>query len=168
MEKLIQPEPGMMIWTIITFGLLLIVLRVFAWKPILAILDEREKTIKDSLESAEMAREEGQRHLADSREALKQARKEMTLDLRRATSGLVIESCSQGTLTMQGDTFLPSIPSLCRQPTKKRSAWFFSRRLRQGCLLSAPMYPVPEVYLQIPHVILRRMMRINYGTRCGV
>ena len=67
-----------MVFTILTFGLLLLILRAFAWKPILAILEEREKTIKDSLDTARQAREEAEKHLSDSREALRKARQEMS------------------------------------------------------------------------------------------
>ena len=41
MDKLLTPEPGLMLWTLITFGLLLVLLRVFAWKPLLAVIEER-------------------------------------------------------------------------------------------------------------------------------
>ena len=76
-NPLLSPQAGTIIWTLITFGILLVVLRMFAWKPVLGILEEREKTIKDSLDSARTDREEAEKHLAESREALKQARKEM-------------------------------------------------------------------------------------------
>ena len=42
---LLDIDPGMIIWTIVTFLLLMILLRKTAWKPILAMIDEREKTI---------------------------------------------------------------------------------------------------------------------------
>ena len=53
-------DPGMMIWAWITFLCLLIILYKTAWKPILQTIETREKTIKDSLESAQAAREEAQ------------------------------------------------------------------------------------------------------------
>jgi F-type H+-transporting ATPase subunit b len=74
---LLSPQTGTIIWTLITFGALLVLLRVVAWKPVLGLLEEREKTIKDSLDSARKAREEGEKHLAESREAMKKARQEM-------------------------------------------------------------------------------------------
>ncbi len=47
---LLNIEPGLMIWTLVTFVLLLIVLRAVAWKPLLKMLDEREGRIQDALE----------------------------------------------------------------------------------------------------------------------
>lgn len=76
-NPLLSPQAGTIIWTLIIFGVLLVGLRIFAWKPVLALLEEREKTIKDSLESARKAREEGESHLAESREIMKKARQEM-------------------------------------------------------------------------------------------
>jgi F-type H+-transporting ATPase subunit b len=57
---LLELDTGMMIWAWITFLCLLIILYKTAWKPILATIDKREKTIKDSLESAQSDREEAQ------------------------------------------------------------------------------------------------------------
>jgi|TARA_B110000116_G_scaffold271294_1_gene291636 F-type H+-transporting ATPase subunit b len=55
-NPLVQLDPGLFIWTILTFLLLLMVLAKFAWKPLLEMLDERQKSIDDSLLSAEKAR----------------------------------------------------------------------------------------------------------------
>ncbi len=66
-------HPGLMIWTIISFLILLVVLKKLAWTPILAALDEREKGIKDNIEAAKLAREEAERALADYRKRLAEA-----------------------------------------------------------------------------------------------
>ena len=55
-NPLIKLDPGLFIWTIVTFLLLLTILKKFAWKPLLAVLDERQKSIEDSLDAAEKAR----------------------------------------------------------------------------------------------------------------
>lgn len=52
---------GLGIWTVIIFLLLLAILYKLAWKPILAGLDERTRTIRDSLQHAEHARKEAER-----------------------------------------------------------------------------------------------------------
>ena len=57
-NPLVQLDPGLFIWTILTFVLLLAVLAKFAWKPLLLMLDERQKSIEESLLSAEEARKE--------------------------------------------------------------------------------------------------------------
>lgn len=56
--SLIDVNPGLIIWTIVTFILLLIILKKFAWKPILSALDQRENAIKEALEKADKAKQE--------------------------------------------------------------------------------------------------------------
>jgi len=56
-NPLVQLDPGLFVWTIITFLLLLTVLAKFAWKPLLNILKEREDFIKSSLNDAEKAQQ---------------------------------------------------------------------------------------------------------------
>ncbi len=75
MDKLLTPEPGLMLWTLITFGLLLVLLRVFAWKPLLAVIEERERVVRDSLESSRRAQEEAESALEENRRILAEARK---------------------------------------------------------------------------------------------
>ena len=76
-------EPGLLIWTIITFILLLVVLRVVAWKPLLATLEEREHTIRSSLDEAQQARQEAERLLAENRRILAEANRESTCILEQ-------------------------------------------------------------------------------------
>jgi F-type H+-transporting ATPase subunit b len=56
--ELIRPEIGVLFWMIIVFALVLFILRVFAWKPILNALKEREKTIQQRLDVAKKAKKE--------------------------------------------------------------------------------------------------------------
>jgi F-type H+-transporting ATPase subunit b len=69
-------DPGVGIWTIITFLLLLVVLKKLAWKPILESLDEREKTIKLSLDQAQKLQGENARLAEEQRRILDGARTE--------------------------------------------------------------------------------------------
>ena len=62
--------PGLMLWTVITFLVLLVVLRKFAWGPIVKMLDERERTIRDAIEQAKKERAEAERLLAEQKTAL--------------------------------------------------------------------------------------------------
>ncbi len=73
---LMTPSGGTIFWTVITFVILVLILRKFAWKPILQMLDEREKRIKDSLEAAEQARLVAQKTLAEQSKILDDARTE--------------------------------------------------------------------------------------------
>jgi len=67
-------DPGVGIWTIITFVLLLVVLKKLAWKPILASLDERERTIKGSLDQALKLQTENARLAEEQKRILEAAR----------------------------------------------------------------------------------------------
>jgi len=68
--SLIDINPGLIVWTVITFIILLLILKRTAWKPILTALTQREQTIKESLEKAEKAKEEAQKILEENRASL--------------------------------------------------------------------------------------------------
>jgi F-type H+-transporting ATPase subunit b len=55
---LISVVPGLMIWTIVTFLLVLFVLRRVAFSRIQALIDQRRERIRDALDAADKAREE--------------------------------------------------------------------------------------------------------------
>lgn len=74
--SLVDVNPGLVIWTIITFLILLFVLKKIAWKPILGALNEREDAIKSSLEKAEKAKEEAQKILNENQASLLKAEEE--------------------------------------------------------------------------------------------
>ena len=73
-NPLVKLDPGLFIWTILTFLILLMLLSKFAWKPILKALDERERKIKASLENAEKAKEELVHLNVESEKILAEAR----------------------------------------------------------------------------------------------
>jgi F-type H+-transporting ATPase subunit b len=75
-NPLVQLDPGLFVWTIITFLLLLTVLAKFAWKPLLNILKEREDFIKSSLNDAEKAQQELARLNAEGEVIINKARGE--------------------------------------------------------------------------------------------
>ena len=56
--SLVQLDPGLFVWTILTFLVLLTVLAKFAWNPLLKMLKDREELIRSSLGDAEKARQE--------------------------------------------------------------------------------------------------------------
>lgn len=76
-SALLRFEPGLMIWTVVTFVLTLLVLRKIAWIPMLAALDDREKKIHDALTQAEKANKQAEEAIAqakrDSSEGLKKS-----------------------------------------------------------------------------------------------
>jgi len=81
---LIKPGFGLVFWTVITFLILLFLLRKFAWKPILGAVSEREEGIKDALASAENARKEMENLHADNERILQEARAEREAMLKDA------------------------------------------------------------------------------------
>ena len=74
---LLNIEPGLIIWTVITFVILLIVLRKVAWGPILTTLEQREQTIRNALEEAQRARQEGEQLLVQHQQMLADANREV-------------------------------------------------------------------------------------------
>jgi F-type H+-transporting ATPase subunit b len=74
--SLVDVNPGLVIWTVITFAILLFVLKKLAWKPILTALNEREDAIKESLEKAEKAKDEAQKILQENQASLLKAEEE--------------------------------------------------------------------------------------------
>mgnify|MGYP000482603602 FL=1 len=75
-NPLVQLDPGLFIWTILTFLILFYVLAKFAWKPLLTALESRENIIKSALEDAEKAKTELERLNAESEEIMAKARSE--------------------------------------------------------------------------------------------
>ena len=86
--SLIDINFGLMFWTIVTFLIVLYVLKRFAFGPIQAMLDERRNAIASDIDAAEHAREEAQTALAEYRAALAESRKEamQIVDSARRTS----------------------------------------------------------------------------------
>jgi len=85
-NPLVQPDPGLFLWTILTFLVLLVLLAKFAWKPLLALLDRREEMIRLSLDDAEKAKQELQRLQQESKEILSKARVEAQSILAKSRS----------------------------------------------------------------------------------
>lgn len=75
-SALITPQFGTMFWTLLTFALLLILLRLVAWKPLLGALEARERAIQGDLDEARREREDAQKVLAEHRALVEQARRE--------------------------------------------------------------------------------------------
>jgi len=73
-NPLVQPDPGLFIWTILTFLVLLTLLAKFAWGPLLRALDSRQETIRKSLDDAQLAKQELERLQHESAQIIRQAR----------------------------------------------------------------------------------------------
>jgi F-type H+-transporting ATPase subunit b len=76
MNTLVQPDPGLYIWTIATFLVLVALLAKFAWRPLLEALERRQDAIRKSLEDAQKAKQELERLHVESQRILAVARTE--------------------------------------------------------------------------------------------
>jgi F-type H+-transporting ATPase subunit b len=74
--SLIQPQIGTIFWTLLTFICLVVLMRLFAWKPLLGALQQREQSIHDTIEQARTDRDEAEGLLRQHKELLDQARRE--------------------------------------------------------------------------------------------
>ena len=68
--NILDPQPSLAIWTVVVFVGLLLVLRQFAWKPLLAALHQREEHLEHVLLETERARNESEQLLAEQRQQL--------------------------------------------------------------------------------------------------
>jgi F-type H+-transporting ATPase subunit b len=92
---LVTPSVGLMIWTLLAFGISLAILRKVAFPRIAEALDKRRRAIVDSIESAERTRHEADELLQEYRERLKEAREQaddIVSRARRASENLQEET----------------------------------------------------------------------------
>ena len=75
-NPLVEVIPGLMIWTIIAFGITFFVLRRYAFGPIQKLIDDRRAHIRASIEEADRAREEARTLLEEHRKLIGQAKTE--------------------------------------------------------------------------------------------
>ena len=75
-NPLVQVNPGLAIWTIFVFLVLLYLLRKFAWGPLMRALEARQEKIKKSLDDAQKAQEELERLNRESADILRKAHAE--------------------------------------------------------------------------------------------
>ena len=70
---LLMPDFGLFFWMLLSFSCLLLIMKRFAWGPILKALSERENSIEEALKSAELAKEEMTRLQSGNEKILKEA-----------------------------------------------------------------------------------------------
>ena len=85
-NPLVQPDPGLFIWTILTFLVLVALLARFAWRPLLEALERRQATIVQSLDDAQRARQELERLQRESAQMMAAARNEAEAIIARSRS----------------------------------------------------------------------------------
>lgn len=92
---LIKPEIGLIFWTGVSFLLLLVLLRKFAWKPILGAVEARDEKINEALHAAEAARQEISNLAAENEKLLAEARNEkdrIIADAKKTREAMVAEA----------------------------------------------------------------------------
>ncbi len=99
--ELLTPSFGLIFWTLLSFIIVLVILKKYAWGPILSSLNEREKGIADSLETAERVKREMTQLKSENEELLAKAREEraaMLKDARDTKDRIVNEAKDQAKL----------------------------------------------------------------------
>ena len=81
---LITPNVGLMIWTLLLFGISMYILAKLAFPRIAEALDRRQKAIEESIDAAERTRREADEILAEYRERLREARGQADQIIERA------------------------------------------------------------------------------------
>jgi F-type H+-transporting ATPase subunit b len=75
-QALIQPQIGTVFWTLVTFVIMLFILRKYAWGPLLGAVEAREKSIEENLDQARREREDAEKLVQEHRDLVAQARRE--------------------------------------------------------------------------------------------
>lgn len=101
---LLDPRTGLMAWTLIIFVILLFVLTKFAFKPITAAVEARERALEDAIAAAKRDREEAARVLAEHRAQIEGARGEaqkLIADSRAASERMKADMLEQARVQQQ-------------------------------------------------------------------
>lgn len=101
---LVTPDFGLVFWMLVSFTIVMVILKKFAWKPILESLKQREETIQSALDAAVEAKQEMKRLQADNQEIMRQAeqqRDKMLAEAREVKDKIVAEAKEQATFEAQ-------------------------------------------------------------------
>ncbi|UZN06244.1 F0F1 ATP synthase subunit B [Leptospira santarosai] len=84
--SLLDVNPGLVVWTLVTFLVVVLVLKKFAWDVILKALDERAQTVRNDIEKASELRSEAEALLKDYEARLDSAKDEANAIVAEAKS----------------------------------------------------------------------------------
>lgn len=107
--ELVKPSIGLIFWMIVSFSIILFLLKKFAWAPILGMIKEREESIEQALASAEKAKEEMKMLQSNNERILAEAKTERELllkDAREIREKMIAEA--KGIATKEGERLLKS------------------------------------------------------------
>lgn len=99
--ELITPGIGLVFWMLLTFTLVLLILKKYAWKPILNMIKEREESIDGALKMADKAKEDMAKLQSDNEKILAEARKErdtLLKDAREMKEKIINEAKGQASI----------------------------------------------------------------------
>lgn len=82
--ELVKPDLGLLFWMLLTFSVVLFILKKYAWKPILASLKQRDESIEHALQAAEEAKAEMAKLKADNDKVLAEAKEERDTIIKEA------------------------------------------------------------------------------------
>jgi F-type H+-transporting ATPase subunit b len=105
--ELVKPSIGLIFWMVVSFSIILFLLKKFAWKPILGMIKEREESIENALAAAEKAKEEMKALQSDNERILAEARAErdtMLKDAREIKEKMLAEA--KATAGKEGERLL--------------------------------------------------------------
>src|SRR3954463_11973816 len=105
--ELVKPSIGLIFWMIISFSIILFLLKKFAWKPILGMIKAREESIESALASAEKAKEEMKALRSDNERILAEARSErdaMMKDAREIKEKMIADA--KNTASKEGERLM--------------------------------------------------------------
>ena len=105
--ELINPDLGTIFWTTIAFLFVLLILRKFAWRPILTFLKEREFSIENALQAADKARKEMSRLQLNNEKIIAEAKSERDKILKEAREAklAIIEEATEQAVIEQKKLF---------------------------------------------------------------
>lgn len=93
--NLVTPDFGLLFWMVLSFAILLFIIKKFAWKPVLKMIKEREESIAKQLDSAKAAKEQMEQLTAENEKIMRQARaerEEMLRDAKATKDKIVAEA----------------------------------------------------------------------------
>ncbi|PIE84331.1 MAG: ATP synthase F0 subunit B [Bacteroidia bacterium] len=114
--SLITPEFGLFFWMLLAFGLLLLILKKVAWKPILQGLNDREGKISEALRRAKVAQEEVEKLQQSNAEMQREAaaeRERMVAEAKAMREQILAQA--QAEARQQGEAFMAQARQAMRQ-----------------------------------------------------
>ena len=146
--SLITPNPGLSIWALIIFVLLIVILGKYGFKPIASALNEREKTITESLAQAEKARAEMALLTSKNEDLLNQAKEERNK---------IIAEAREAAEKLKADV----LDKAHTESLKKMSDAFREIETQKNAAIVEIKNTVGQMALQIAEQVIRKELRTD-------